>query len=324
MKLSPTLAGALLALTAVVYSSNATAYSQIIAFGDSLSDNGNLKASTGIPTAPYFDGRLSNGPVAVEVMAQQLGLPLIDYAFAGAFTGTGNLAGAILDGTGMSSQVSKFGSSLSAAQTSADASALYFVWGGANDFFSGKAAVVPVTASNAADNIKADIAKLYQLGARDFFVPLLPDLGLTPWAYKNEASLPGGLSMVATNDSLKFNGLLTVNLNKLIATLPGIHIQTFDTLSFLRNQIGVLSAAGGNVTDQCFSGAYAGGGAVCSSPDSYLFWDEVHPTKASNEVLGQAFAAAVVPEPGSWLLLLAGAASMAMLSARQRVTRRHS
>ena len=51
---------------------SAQAYTQIVAFGDSLSDNGNLhdlmaKFNVDTPAAPYFEGRFSNGPVAVEV-----------------------------------------------------------------------------------------------------------------------------------------------------------------------------------------------------------------------------------------------------------------
>ena len=70
---------------------------QIVAFGDSLIDTGNLFAATGQPPAPYFDGRFSNGPVWVEYLAGRLGIapptPSLtggtDYAWAGAETGTG-------------------------------------------------------------------------------------------------------------------------------------------------------------------------------------------------------------------------------------------
>ena len=62
----------------------------VIAYGDSLSDNGNLFKATGQPGPPYFQGRASNGPVAVELLAADLGIPLLDYAFGGATTGIGN------------------------------------------------------------------------------------------------------------------------------------------------------------------------------------------------------------------------------------------
>ena len=39
------------------------------------------------PQAPYYEGRWSNGPVWIEVAAQQLGVRLTDFAAAGATSG---------------------------------------------------------------------------------------------------------------------------------------------------------------------------------------------------------------------------------------------
>jgi hypothetical protein len=64
----------------------------VIVYGDSLSDNGNLFAATGQPGPPYYQGRRSDGPVAVEQLATALGVPLVDFAWIGATTGIGNYA----------------------------------------------------------------------------------------------------------------------------------------------------------------------------------------------------------------------------------------
>ena len=66
-------------------------YSAIYAFGDSLSDVGNVFLGTGgaEPAPPYFAGRFSNGPIWLDYLAAQLGTgPMIpslqggtDYAF---------------------------------------------------------------------------------------------------------------------------------------------------------------------------------------------------------------------------------------------------
>src|ERR1700729_2505871 len=78
----------------------AAAYTSIFAFGDSLSDAGNLFAESGgiAPVPPYVDGHFSNGPTWVEDLSQMLGLgpmkPFLtsnngtNYAFGGAQTGT--------------------------------------------------------------------------------------------------------------------------------------------------------------------------------------------------------------------------------------------
>ena len=64
----------------------------VVVYGDSLSDNGNLFAVSGQPASPpYFNGRRSNGLVAVEDVANTLGVPLKDFAWVGATTGIGNI-----------------------------------------------------------------------------------------------------------------------------------------------------------------------------------------------------------------------------------------
>src|SRR5689334_7437247 len=76
------------------------AYSQIVVFGDSLSDTGNVNNQTfGIsPGSGYYQGRFSNGPVWVEDLATNLGIaaPIYsraggkDYAYGGVHTGSGS------------------------------------------------------------------------------------------------------------------------------------------------------------------------------------------------------------------------------------------
>ena len=86
----------MLGLTLAVFSfagiAQATPYSVVVSYGDSLSDNGNLFAAVGQPGFPYFQGRRSDGPVAVEKLAAALGVPLVDFAWLGATSGIGNFA----------------------------------------------------------------------------------------------------------------------------------------------------------------------------------------------------------------------------------------
>lgn len=67
-------------------------FSTVVAYGDSLSDNGNFYAAVGQPGWPYYVGCRSDGPVAVEQLAAALGVPLVDFAWIGATTGVGNYA----------------------------------------------------------------------------------------------------------------------------------------------------------------------------------------------------------------------------------------
>ena len=187
----------------------------LVVVGDSLSDQGNGFILTGgtFPPPPY-DQRASNGPVAVEYLASALGVPLTpsgaggtNYAVLGAATGavgipslppltTENSAAllygqAALEGTSLLTQT---GVILGLGPV-ADPNALFFVWGGANDLFINPSAA---TLGDAVNNLAAIISMLYGSGARQFLVPNLPDLSLTPYGLSlspaDKAGLAGALN----------------------------------------------------------------------------------------------------------------------------------
>ena len=62
----------------------------------------------------------------------------------------------------------------------ADPNALYFVWGGANDLRDITQAAFAFAST--ISHLTGIVGSLYQLGARNFLLPNLPDIGLTPEA----------------------------------------------------------------------------------------------------------------------------------------------
>lgn len=304
------------ALAGASLSASAASYSAVYAFGDSLSDTGNLLTATGglLPQpSDYYQGRFSNGKAAVEYLAAGLGVSLFNYAYGGAETGVKNgamvqaNASAALQNTGVLSQVGFYQSAL--AGSSADANALYFVWAGANDFqYEGYSQAV---AQAAIGNLATTIQTLYGLGARSFLVPGLPDLGITP------SGLASGSSQLLQGLSASFNAGLTQTLNQLGA-LPGIDITYFDTFTAQHVLTAQQAAAGMNVTNACFSGAVGVGGTQCSDPGNYFYWDRIHPTASTHQILGAQMLAAV---PEASTVLMMGAGLFALLGAvrRQRI-----
>jgi outer membrane lipase/esterase len=297
--------------------------SSLYVFGDSLSDQGNGFLLTGgaFPPPPYA-GVASNGPVAVQELASNLGINLApaaaggtNYAVVGATTGpvavpgvpgltTENIAQLLygqnaLANTGLLNQVGQF---LMTAPVIDSASSLFFVWGGANDLFVDPSAQ---TAANAIANISTAIGALYQSGARQFLVPNLPDLSLTPSGLQQPPLQQAGLRAL----SVGFDAGLASALGGL-SMLPDIKITQFNTLALLSGISANPGAFGfTNATQPCLTGIlFGGGGNVCSTPDSYVFWDSVHPTTAAHHVLGDAFTVAVVPEPATLALLGIGLA----------------
>lgn len=297
----------------------ASSYSSLWVFGDSLSDNGNFYAFTGgYPPSPYWNGRFSNGPVAVEWMATAMGVPLVDYAVGGAKTGPNPVGGSDHEnpaygglGLGMLAQVGR-----ATATGPLNSSALYVVWGGANDFFAMGPTPANVTIGTAVGNMSQALLQLYGDGARHFFVPLMPDLGLTPDARAGgPATMAGGTAL--TN---AYNGALESVLENIdISMMPGGDIQFFDTATFLRDAVNDPAGhAFSDVADACvLSSACVADGVNQGNALGYLFWDGVHPTALAQEQLGLAFAAAV-PEPETYTMVLAGLGILGAVARRRR------
>jgi phospholipase/lecithinase/hemolysin len=57
---------------------------------------------------------------------------------------------------------------------------------------------------------------------------------------------------------------------------------------------------------------------VCSRPQSYLFWDGIHPTSSAHALLGEAMLrAALVPEPATLALMVLGLCMLAWRTSRR-------
>lgn len=290
----------------------ATPFSSLYAFGDSLSDGGNSPTAVmsiykllgnncdpAHPCPPYVGGHYSNGPVAVEYLANSI-LPgganpgnFFNFAVAGASSGIGNYG----DG-GTATSPGAFGlpgisleivDYLTFSGGVADPDALYFVWGGANDLLAGGAP------ADAAKNIANNVDALIFVGATHFFIPNLPDLGRTPYAVDQ------GLQGLASGFSSIFNAALSSELSALGAQSPAVEIIQFDTFSIF-NQILDNPAVYGFTNAQASCLSLQG---ECSNPDQYIFWDGLHPTTQAHALFGSVFARAI-PLPGTLALLIPG------------------
>ncbi len=85
---------------------------------------------------------------------------------------------------------------------------------------------------------------------------------------------------------------------------------------------GLVTAVNANPAAYGFINASDASGAIPGAdPSQYLCWDGIHPTAAGYTVLAQSMYAAVVPEPSSCLLVIAGLVP-ALVAVRRRLISR--
>lgn len=264
----------------------------LFVFGDSLSDTGNLFQRTlGLvpPSPPYFDGRLSNGPLAVETLALQLGINLSlesNFAVAGARTGRTNVNDNLaIQFGGVLDQIDQF--KTEAESLGADAEDLYVVWAGANDFLSGSA-LDPAAVNTAVTNIVTAVTSLIELGAKNIVVAQTPNLGRVP------LSLQAGQLEALTALSSGFNAALAANLAPLEQP-NGTNIILTDLFT-VSETIAQNPAAFGfsNATTPYLNGLTPADPAA--DPNQFFFWDQVHPTTRAHSFFAEAFRRTVLTE----------------------------
>ncbi len=285
-------------------------YSALIVFGDSLSDTGNLAAQPGFEVLlfpPFDNGRLSNGPLAVETLANGLGLPLLaavnggtNFAVAGATARQTSLAS-------LPNQVNLF---LSFGFVPSDA--LYLIFIGGNDIFDALDPTVVEPPSQIVNNAVLAITNAIELlamaGAEEFLVANAADAALVPAV---------GGAPIATVLTKSFNKSLSKALDKLEDDID-VDIEKFDTFKFVRSVIKKASKTGSiNTQDACFlRGAYLMAlmnglppddalrnaahpdclinfDPVILDFDSFVFFDEIHPAAWVQELAGKKMLAVV-------------------------------
>jgi phospholipase/lecithinase/hemolysin len=275
------------------------AFGTIYAFGDSLTDAGNvsLAAARTIPVSPpYVDGHFTNGNVWVQDLAQMRGLPAVkpslaggtDYAYGGAQTGSTPVHG--VNPTDLPGQVAQF----VATQPSPSPDALYAVWIGSNDVLdiTNDASLTPeqkqAAVTTAVGNEVNGISALAAHGARDFLVLNVPDLGKTPEEIHHPA-----VTQEASSLSAQYDAELADSLGKLAAA-SGVKMDLLDTYSLLHQADANPGAYGfTNVTDPVWTGNLTSSSsgtlrATGAAQNQYLYFDNLHPTAAAHSLLAQA------------------------------------
>jgi phospholipase/lecithinase/hemolysin len=306
MKLSLLLRVFITALLLYPLSNSAHSISDLFVFGDSLSDTGNAAAYSGVVLPPpYYANRVSNGPLAVDVLAAQLGLSSDPFLLGGTnFAVAGAQAGDIELGD-LPFQLDAFTSG-----GYDPTNALNMVFIGGNDVRSA-ARVSDTEAANilnsAISGVDTTIRSLIDAGAQQIIVPNVFDIGLIPESVLAQSIYPGYQAR-ATALTEQYNMALATQLTTIEST-TGIDLIEFDLFDFSQDIIANADLYGlSNITDSClFEGSVPSAPRPGCNFETYAFFDTIHPTAVVHGLIGDALTTRLtVPEPSSLVLMAIG------------------
>ena len=326
------LAGTALCLSLAGHAASAQQFSNLVIFGDSLSDTGNIAkivpapvlatipaGTPGLPLPPYYNFRFSNGPIYADVLGARLGLstPTADFAVGGAFTGKLNetLGAVPVSGVNLSPLLSGLDAvtpltpvpidtsiqgqitSYLTSGTPVSKSGLYVVWGGANDYFAMLAAIQAQPTLSTAQ-VQGIVGQQVQASVGN----LVNDVGALAKAGGHNFVVPmlpnlGGTPSLNTSaTTAQLGQLTTFTHNTALANAMGALGQQLHVNVFLVDTAGIFNDIQANPSKYGITNttqACLSAAGVCANPNGNLFWDSVHPTSGISQLFAQAVTATV-------------------------------
>jgi phospholipase/lecithinase/hemolysin len=284
----------------VLHNSILPSASNILVFGDSLSDMGNAKDSIidAPDVPPYWNGRFSNGPVWVEYFSDAMGINTTrgsgaqvgdNRAFGGSQTGQG-YSYLVLPNVGF--QINSY---LTNVQSNIASDDLVVLWAGGNDFLYGSANPETISA-----NMASHITALSEAGATRFIVPNLPPLETTPEVQSRTNSQQAQIAA----DVIEYNQRLATAVADLVSS-RNIEVQLLDTYSLFDQIVGNADHLGiiNTIDPACSSTGSIlplpicnSGDPVVSNVEQYLYFDKAHPTATMHAAIGN-FAESLIGLP---------------------------
>lgn len=317
---SLTLSVAMGFLMALPHLAHAQQYSDVVVFGDSLSDTGRLKDMVG-QISPDIASTLQSSfttnpdPVWSSLLAAEYGntanpntssdVSGTNYAVGGARSSSEVSWNGFISIPSTRTQIQTY---LTQTGGKADPDALYAIWIGSNDLIAAAQATSIADAqtaiASAVGRSVVDIETLNQAGAKTILVPNIPDLSLTPRAIYGETLIAGTQAQAQLASGLYNSGLFGA-LNQSTANV--IPANTFALLQEattnkeafgFQNTSGVacqMPARTTGANDMASTSLACTPANLIASDanETYVFADDIHPSGRTHRILSQYYHAII-------------------------------
>ena len=311
---------------------------EFVVFGDSLSDTGNVFAASTSdpslqpdpPSPPYFQGRMSNGPVWVEHLADMLsvGRPAaslnggLNFAYADATTSFGMRQLSSFAVPGQTQTIANVGQQIEeflSVHRGFAPDQIVVLWAGANDLFqatlAGPAGGTGVV-TGGIGNIEQHLRTLDAHGARRVLVPNQIDASDAPFWKGFGPPLPEGSTELLAGFTGSFNAGLETMIDDLVAD-PGFSAQLLRPDMFALFKSIFADPASFEFTNVDEPAFLPGVGEI-SDASGYLFWDPIHPSTVGHQAIAELAAeVAVVPVPAALPLFVTALTILAVARRRR-------
>ncbi|PVZ97046.1 hypothetical protein BB558_007017 [Smittium angustum] len=288
--------GSLMAATTL----SASVKPQLVVFGNSLSDTGNIENVT--YAVPWWDGHFSTGPVWNEYLAYYNNYTLVNYATGGA-TSNDTFVNMLTQGNTTTPSVPDqittytgvFGGKYN---TNALVDDIAVIEVGVNDFLSAALLLaaneidMTVFADGLVSDIISSLQSLITFGYRKLLITDIPDVKVTPaviaFGEIAGSNIDGYVKAVNTKLNAATQKLATDNGKN----VDYIRVVSFYNILGVAGNKNVTDALGITVVDKECYPVNANGTLIssCDNPDQYVFTDGIHPTTMIHAVVGAIFA----------------------------------
>ncbi|KAI8051024.1 hypothetical protein BDF22DRAFT_694437 [Syncephalis plumigaleata] len=296
-KLIPTILLSVVACSSLVFAQgHLPPVKQIVSYGDSLTDTGNIYALSDkiFPDGRfYYPGRFSNGPVWVEWLQQYTNSTLTNWAFSGASTDSDFIQGVTgawphtVKAPGFKQQVEDYYiPNISKTQVAPQKNTLHAIWFGGVDYMRAtelRFSVDDEFVQHVVRNLVNTMQTLHdRVGATRFLLLNVPSYSASPVA----KMLPSFLSRSLEKRLPHHDAVLREALMHFEEKNPDAHATLLDYRQFEANIQNHPSTY--NITNSDSGCLSLLTWRKCPNEDNYYYYDSTHPSTAVHRLLARS------------------------------------